>query len=245
MTTERHQEHHDTRAARINPSPGVITVWSDIGCPWASLALHTLRAAINQDPTPIHIDHRAFPLELFNHRPTPKVLLDTELAAIAGIDPSLGWRPWSAPEWTYPGTTLPALEAIQTAKDPEVGGLPASDQLDEALRRAWFAESRCVSIHGVILNVAAECDRVDAEALADRLTRGAGRAAVYHQWSTASGPGVQGSPHLFTPSLALHNPGVSYSWTGRPGEGYLRVDSHDPSWAEPLIATTAAPDPHA
>ncbi|MBH0247082.1 dithiol-disulfide isomerase, partial [Streptomyces cavourensis] len=34
----------------------VITIWSDIGCPWAALALHTLRAASARLELPVLID---------------------------------------------------------------------------------------------------------------------------------------------------------------------------------------------
>ncbi len=49
-----------------------MTVWSDLGCPWATLALHTLRASAAERGQELVIDHRAFPLELFNREPTAK-----------------------------------------------------------------------------------------------------------------------------------------------------------------------------
>jgi len=228
---------HGGTADLVNPEPGVVTVWSDIGCPWASQTLHTLRAAIRRNREEVLIDHRVFPLELFNGRPTPKLLLDVELAAIAGAAPELGWLPWTAPDWSYPVTTLPAMEAVQAAKAPEVGGLCGSDQLDAALRRAWYVDSLCISTPGVILETAKACDLVDEDVLADRIARGAGRAEVYRQWDTAAGPEVRGSPHVFTRTEGVHNPGVSYRWTVSPGEGYLWVDGLDRSWADPLIAS--------
>ncbi|CAL9557623.1 hypothetical protein [Streptomyces sp. enrichment culture] len=57
---------------RAAPEPRPVTVWSDLGCPWATLALHTLRTAARAREQDLLIDHRAFPLELFNHQPTPK-----------------------------------------------------------------------------------------------------------------------------------------------------------------------------
>ncbi len=115
---------------------------------------------------------------------------------------------------------LPAMEAVQAAKDPSVGGLRGSDELDAGLRHAFYVESRCVSIPSEILDVAAGCEHVDEEALARALERGAGRAEIYAQFRVAQGPGIQGSPHLFAPGgYAVHNPGAHVRWTGDPGEG--------------------------
>jgi predicted DsbA family dithiol-disulfide isomerase len=227
-----------------HPDAGTLTVWSDIGCPWATLALHTLHAAAGERGQPLRVDHRAFPLELFNRAPTPKHILDAEVVAIAGHRPELGWRLWSSPDWTYPVTTLPALEAVQAAKRPEVGGLAGSDELDTALRRAFYAECRCISVHSVILDVAAQCPHVDASALERALAEGAGRAEVYRDWAAARRLPVQGSPHLFTAGgFAAHNPGVTYHWTGGPPTGFPRLERYDASWAADLLAGLDAGHP--
>ncbi|KJY41119.1 dithiol-disulfide isomerase [Streptomyces sp. NRRL B-1568] len=216
---------------------GVVTVWSDIGCPWASLALHTLHAAADRRGQRVVVDHRAFPLELFNSQPTPKHIVDAETVMLAAHRPELGWRLWQGPIWEYPVTTLPALEAVQAAKAPEVGGLEASTELDSALRRAFYAESRCISIHSVILDVARECARVDADALAEALKQGSGRTEVYEQWQRAQAPDIQGSPHFFAPDgWAAHNPGAEYEWTGNPYEGgFPRLDAYTTDWADTLL----------
>jgi predicted DsbA family dithiol-disulfide isomerase len=217
--------------------PGTVTAWSDIGCPWASLALHTLRTTARERGQDILIDHRAFPLELFNSQPTPKFIVEPEIIVIGARRPELGWRIWSGPESDYPSTTLPALEAVQAAKDPSVGGLRGSDELDAALRHAFYVESRCISIHSEILGLAEKCEHVDAEALARAMERGAGRAEVYEQWRIAEGPEIQGSPHLFASGgYASHNPGPLVEWTGDPNQGGLpRLDDYDSSWAEGLL----------
>ncbi|SFL36566.1 DsbA family oxidoreductase [Geodermatophilus ruber] len=219
-----------------NPAPGVVTVWSDIGCPWASLALHTLHRRAAERDDPLLVDHRAFPLELFNRRGTPKLIIDVEVVAIAAHCPDLGWRPWTQPDSTYPVTMLPAMEAVQAAKDPAVGGLRASDELDAALRRAFYAEGRCISVHSVILDVAEQCAHVDAAALAGALARGAGRREVYAQWEVAQRPDVQGSPHLFAAGgFATHNPGATYHWTAAPPDGFPRLEEYRTEWAEELL----------
>ncbi|HEX5567839.1 MAG TPA: dithiol-disulfide isomerase, partial [Streptomyces sp.] len=215
--------------------------WSDIGCPWATLALHTLHTAARERGRRLLVDHRAFPLELVPRQPTPKPIVDAETVVIAARRPELGWRLWSGPESQYPVTTLPALEAVQAAKDPAVGGLPASDELDTALRRAFYADNRCISVHAVILDVASQCEHVRVAALAEALARGSGRAEVYAQWRQARGSHVQGSPHLFAPGgWEAHNPGAVFHWTGDPNRGGLPfLESYSTSWAEELLDRTA------
>jgi len=97
--------------------------------------------------------------------PTPKELVEAEVTVIAGRIPDLGWQLWHGPAYAYPATLLPAMEAVQAAKDPAVGGLRASDELDQALRHAFFVDSQCISIHPVILEIAEHCETVDHRAL--------------------------------------------------------------------------------
>ena len=207
------------------------TVWSDIGCPWATLALHTLHAAMAGSGTTLRIDHRAFPLELVNREPTPKVGHDAEVAAIGAVRPELNWTPWDRPDATYPVTTLPALEAVQAAKRPEVGGLAASDELDTALRRAFFVEHRCISLHSVVEDVARQCPKVDADALMRLVRQGAGRAEIYAQLDTVQSEDVPGSPSIFAGDRLLgSNPGVTLEWVGP----FPRIKAYDASWADEL-----------
>jgi predicted DsbA family dithiol-disulfide isomerase len=220
----------------MNADPRVVTVWSNIGCPWATLALHTLRKRAQQRGQMVMIDHRAFPLELFNRMPTPKYIVDAEMVTIAGYCPDLGWRAWHGPDSTYPVTTLPAMEAVQAVKDPSIGGLVASDELDSALRSAFYRDGRCISIHAVIMELAAKYVHVDVGGLSAALARGAGRAAVFEQWELAKGSQIQGSPQLFAPAgFAMHNPGVSYRWTAPPPNGFPRLDHYTSEWADGLL----------
>lgn len=223
----------------VNQGDQVLTVWSDLGCPWASLALHTVRTRAKERDVDLVIDHRAFPLELFNRRPTPKPIIDVEITAIAGLIPSLGWRLWTRPDWEYVVTTVPAMAAVQAAKDAAVGGLRASDELDAALRRAFYEEGRCISIHAEILDVARTCPALFLPALRTALQRGAGTTEVFDQWRTARNLPVQGSPHLFLGErYAEHNPGVTYHWTAAPGEGFPRFEAYDATWADTVLDLT-------
>lgn len=221
-----------------NRSTGILTVWSDIGCPWASLAIATLHRAAEDAGTAVLIDHRAFPLELFNRRATPKPIIEAEIVAIAGLCPELVWRQWTDSE-AYPVTMLPAMAAVQAAKSDDVGGLAASTELDARLRDAFYRDGRCISIHAEILDIAASCATINVDTLDAALRSGAGIADVFAQWRVADGPAVQGSPHLFVADHAgIHNPGVNYHWTAPPARGGVpRFTSYDRSWTRDLLAT--------
>jgi predicted DsbA family dithiol-disulfide isomerase len=213
-----------------------VVVWSDIGCPWAHAAvsrLHRARADLGLDDR-IRIDHRAFPLELVNERPTPKRTLDAEVPVVGAIEPEAGWKMWQADESTWPVTMLPALEAVQAAK---MQSLEASEQLDRCLRVAFFADSRCISLRSVILDVASTCDLVDADQLAAALDDGRARRTVIGHWRNAEHEGVKGSPHLFLPDgTEAHNPGIEMHWEGEHGEGFPVVDRDDPDVYRELLA---------
>jgi predicted DsbA family dithiol-disulfide isomerase len=188
------------------------------------MALHTLRTAAAERGTTLRIDHRHFPLELFNCEPTPKPTHDQEVADISHVRPDLEWSPWTAPDSTYPVTTLPAMAAVQAAKQQ---GLETSDRLDAALRRAYFVEHRCISIDPVIEQVARSCDHLDADALMAALRRGEGRSEVYADFDAAQGGEIKGSPHFWTaegPFAA--NPGVDDPQNFR---------AYDASWVDRLL----------
>lgn len=223
----------------MDVAPGTIVVWSDIACPWATLAVHRLHATrrrLGLDGR-VRFEHRAFPLELENERPTPWTTLQAEVPVVGGLAPEAGFRPWQRQPWEWPVTVLPALAAVQVAAEQ---GPAAAEALDLALRRAMFAESRCIALRSVVLDVAGRCEGVDAARLADGLDAGGGIRAVVDQHRAAAGAGVQGSPHLFLPDGSdAFNPGVEMHWEGGHGEGFPAVDADDPSVYERLLKTAA------
>jgi predicted DsbA family dithiol-disulfide isomerase len=219
--------------------PGTLVVYGDIACPWSHLCVHGLRQArsrlgLDEEVT---LDLRGFPLELFNGRPTPKRTLDAEIPVVGALDPSAGWQVWRRPEFEYPVTTLPALEAVQAAK---AQSLRASEELGRALRYAFFAECRTVSLVPVILDVAAGSSDVDAEALAEALDDGRARRMVIDQKDEAERIGVKGSPHVYLPDGGdVANPGVDKHWEGEEGVGFPVVDGYDRSVYDDLIRRAA------
>src|SRR5438067_13247312 len=102
----------------VDVPPGCIVVWSDLSCPWAHLCVHRLHRARDRARLDgrVGLDHRAFPLELVNSQPTPKRVLDAEIAVLGGLEPEAGWQMWQDEPFRYPVTTLLPLEAVQAAK---------------------------------------------------------------------------------------------------------------------------------
>jgi predicted DsbA family dithiol-disulfide isomerase len=219
-------------------APNTIVIFSDLLCPFAHVAVHRLwetRARLGLADT-VRFDHRAFPLELFNG-PHPRPGTDTESVGLGQIEPAAGFRVWSAPDWTYPHTVLLANEAIQAAKEQ---GLAASEALDQALRRAFWLESRSIAHRAVILEVAAETSLVDVERLAVALDDGRCRRAVLDDYAVAQTDAVKGSPHLFLPDgTSAHNPGIEVHWEGPWASGYPIVDRDDPTVYEDLLRRAA------
>lgn len=221
-------------------TPGTITVYSDVGCPWSHLIVHRLlsaRSRLGLGPEDVVLDHQPFPLELFNRRPTPWRILSAEVPVVGGLDPSVGWEIWQAEPVTWPVTTLLAMEAVQAAKRQ---GLAASERLDRALRFAFFGQSRCISMRHVILEVADE-QGLDTDDLADGLDSGTCRRALIETGLAAPDQGVKGSPHVFLPDgTEAHNPGIEMEWAGEHGKGFPVVAKDDPGACEDLIRRAVA-----
>jgi predicted DsbA family dithiol-disulfide isomerase len=224
----------------VKAAPGTIAVWADLGCPWSHAVVWRLwdaRLRLGLEER-VRLDHHAFPLELFNSEPTPKRRTDAEWQVARALAPSAGWQAWSAPAHTWPVTMLPPMEAVAAAKEQS---LAASEELDRALRRAFWAESRCISLRHVILEVAGECDAVDVAALADALDEGRARRSVLDDWATARGDEVRGSAHVFAPDGTNgQNPGITIGWEPEPGgEGRYGIEADDPSAIDELVRRAA------
>jgi predicted DsbA family dithiol-disulfide isomerase len=186
---------------------GTIAVYSDIACPWATVAVARLLRArtefgLDED---VHLDHRLFLLEDVNSAPVAKAVVDAELPVVADLEPDLGWRSWQGDPSTWPVTTAPANEAVHAAKRQS---LRAAEELDMALRLALFRDSRCIALRHEILDVAASCPSVDVDALGAALDEGTARAAMMRDYREHRDV-VRGSPHLFfADGYEVYNPGV-------------------------------------
>jgi predicted DsbA family dithiol-disulfide isomerase len=199
--------------------------------------LHRTRAKLGLEDT-VDFDFRAFPLELINEQSTPKRILEAEIPVVGGLEPDAGWQVWQRDPSEWPVTTLPALEAVEAAKEQ---GLRASESLDRALRVALFAESRTISMRHEILEIAAGCEGLDADALKEALVDGRARPAVEEHLEVSKTGSVEGSPHLFLQDgTEVHNPGIEHHWEGEAGEGFPSVDEDRPEIYEELLRRAAA-----
>jgi predicted DsbA family dithiol-disulfide isomerase len=223
---------------RPTTAKGTIQIWSDLLCPFAHVAIHRLTAArerlglVDQ----VKIDHHAFPLELFNG-PHPRPGTDSEAVGLGAIEPAAGFRLWTAADWLYPNTVLLANEAIAAVK---AQGLGASEDLDRALRKAFWVDNRTIGHRNVILEVAEETGTVDVAALTEALDSGRHRADVMADYAIAQTDDVNGSPHLFAPDgTDLHNPGITVHWEGPWASGFPIVDDHTADWTDDLLKKAA------
>lgn len=221
------------------PPPGVITVFSDIWCSFAHIAihrLHTTRERLGLTGQ-VRFDLRAFPLELLNDAPSPRSGTDSEVGRMGQQEPAAGWQLWQDKEYLFPSTTLPALEAVIAAK---AQSLAAAEQLDRALRRAFWAESRCISNRKVIMDAAAETGVVDTAALAEALDDGRARAALSADAAISATERINCSPHLFLPDGTDYaNPGIEVRWEGDYGVGWPVVTHDDPTVFAELLKRAA------
>jgi predicted DsbA family dithiol-disulfide isomerase len=223
----------------VRAEPGTVVVWTDVVCAWSTVALHRFyaaRARLGLDDA-VRVDHRLFLLEDVNRFAIPQRMLDAEIPVVGRLEPDLGLSPWAGEPAAWPVTFLPADEAVHAAKQQS---LAAAEQLDMALRLAFFRDSRCLSMLHEVVDVAGGCDLVDADEIAAALDDGRARAPMMAGYR-AHRDEVQGSPHFFLADGSdVHNPGIEM----HPDEagGYPVVDSDDPSAYDDLVrrAATAA-----
>ncbi|MBV9846261.1 MAG: DsbA family protein [Kutzneria sp.] len=213
---------------------GTIQVWSDLLCPFAYVGLLRLRRARKRLGLDVRLEHRAFPLELFNG-PHPRRGTDSEAVGLGRIEPEAGFRLWTAPEDTYPNTVLLATEAVAAASTQ---GSAAAEELDLALRRAFWTRSLPIAHRQVILDVASEVSavRIDVPALAGELDSGRHRVTVMHDFAVAQTDAIAGSPTFRLPDGTAHtNPGIAVHWAGPWAAGFPVVDADDPAVYDHLL----------
>jgi predicted DsbA family dithiol-disulfide isomerase len=230
----------ESAVPNIEVAPGTVVLFADISCPWAHAAVYRWREARARLglTAKVQLDIRAFPLELINEESTPKRILDAEIPVVGGMEPRAGWQVWQGHPDDWPVTTLPALEAVYAAKRQ---GLEASSDLDRALRLALFQDSRNISMHYEIMEVAASVPGLDTEALAELLEQGQAKSEIFDDFEVAKRDRVEGSPHFFLPDgTDEHNPGVTVSWEGEHGQGFPVVSNDEVSIYDELLERAAA-----
>lgn len=183
-----------------------MTVYSDIHCPWATLAVHRLRAARDAQGLDVLFDQRAWPLEWVNGAGTPRKIVEPESIALTSHEPALFGR-FQGSSW--PSTFLPAFELVAAAR--RVAGLGAAEAVDYRLRVAFFAESMDLSVRsGLAEALQPLADELDVDAVMHAWDTQAVRADVGADYVKSKELPIQGSPQIFWPDGSTsHNPGMT------------------------------------
>jgi len=230
----------ETANDTIDVQPGTIVVFSDLICPFTHIAVHrlfTTRERLGLDER-VRIDHHSFPIELLNGSPGTRHGSDSETPTLGQLEPDAGWQLWQGPDYHYPNTVLLTFEAVHAAKNQ---GLRASEDLDRALRRAFWAESATIQNLATILDVAEKAHRVDATQLRQDIRNGIGRAALWADYTTALSDAVAMSPHIFLHDGTSHtNPGIELHWQGEWAKGFPVIDSDEPAIYETILQAAAS-----
>lgn len=220
-------------------APATITAFTDVMCGWSTLAFHRFyraRGAAGLDGR-LFLDPQLFLLEDINEMALNTKTIEGEKPVIGALAEELGFGSWQRDPSEYPVTSLLANEAVHAAKEQSPA---AVEQLDMALRLAFWSKSRCISMLHEVLDVAGGCDQVDVDRLREALDSGRARGPMMRTYRT-SRKGVQGSPHFFLPDgTDVHNPGIEMHQVGEPGAGFLVVDSDDPSVYDDMVQRAAA-----
>jgi predicted DsbA family dithiol-disulfide isomerase len=178
-------------------STGSIALYSDVHCPYAYLTAYRLRQLRGEYRGKVAISYKSLALEYVNRRPTPKPILDHETPILMLEAPDIPYQPWHAPLSEWPVTMWPAFEAIKCA---ERQGPDAAAELDWAIRRAFFAESQCISMRHVLLELAEKAG-LEMSRFVDDFDSGVTKRQVLHEaqegWERLK---VEGSPTFVLPS---------------------------------------------
>ena len=207
-------------------APISIAMYADLACPYAYVSAYRLRKLREEYRGTIVIEHKSLSLEYVNREPTPKPLLESELPLLMREEPDIPYQPWQRPDSAWPVTIWPAFEAVKCA---ERQSLALADELDWALRVAFFAESRCISLRHVLLELAQQVG-LDEQRWAFDFDRGVTKYQMLREaqegWERLH---VEGSPTFVLPS------GKQISNVGLPE---ITVDAHHP---DRVMAVTPAP----
>ena len=180
-----------------------VRVFSDLTCPWAYLTAWRLRQLAPEFVGRVRLVWASLPLEVVNQEATPKDVIEAELPILRDAAPALPLRSWDAPAWQWPVTVLPAFEAVKCA---EAQGDDTALEYSWRVRHAFLAESRCIALRHVLLDLAAEAG-LDVARFTDDFDHGRFRDRVMAEsrtgWEELK---VAGSPTLVLPN-GSHYPG--------------------------------------
>ncbi len=135
----------------MSDTPVTIAMYSDVHCPYAYLSAYRLRRLRDEWRGKVRIAHKSLALEYVNKQSTPKPILDNETPILMLEEPEIPYQPWHRPDSEWPVTMWPAFEAIKCAERQD---FDLADDLDWAIREAFFAGSRCISMRHVLFELA-------------------------------------------------------------------------------------------
>jgi predicted DsbA family dithiol-disulfide isomerase len=207
----------------------VVTIWSDLHCPWAYVAVTRLRRAREALAADVVFDQRPWPLEWVNEHGTPRSTLAAEVPVLATLEPDLFAR-YDNPSW--PSTFLPAFELVAAAR--RVGGIVAAEAVDYAVRQGFFKRSGDVSIRSELARAAEEALGGAAQEVLGAWHREPVRADVLEDYERSRDLDIQGSPTVCWPDGAVdHNPGFAgVEWR----DGLPHPRGNDPDAVRDLLA---------
>jgi len=232
----------DIPAEPLGGVAGSVVVFGDIACPWTTVVVLRLRAAREALGADVPIIHLAHSLELWFERPIARRIVDAEVPLCAAATPEFGWSTWQGRLDEWPLSSLLALEAVQVARRQSE---TAAEELDLALRRALFVDSRPITLRHEVLRAARECTALDVDRLALDLDAGRGRAPVVRQSAAARAGAADCSGHVVLPDgSGTCAPGIRTDWIGPAmPRGAPRVLADDPQAAAEIIRTAARSRP--
>jgi predicted DsbA family dithiol-disulfide isomerase len=178
-------------------APVHIALYADVACPFAYVTAFRLRRLRDEYRGRIVIEHKSLALEYVNREPTPMDTIEAEAQLLMLAEPAIPYQPWSRPDSEWPVTMWPAFEAVKCA---ESQGYELADELDWLVRRAFFAEHRCIALRHVLFALAVEAG-LDMPRFADDFDSGRQKRQVLREaqagWEELR---VPGSPTFVLPS---------------------------------------------
>lgn len=174
-----------------------IALYSDLHCPYAYIMAFRLRQILPEYDGRLRIAHKSLALEYVNKRSTPRTILAEETPVLLLEEPDIPYQPWTRPDSEWPVTMWPAFEAVKCAA---LQSDALAYALDWQIRYAFFAESRCISMHHVLFDLAEQVGLEMAQFEADFLSGVMRREAYADARAGWEALKVEGSPTFVLPS---------------------------------------------
>lgn len=178
-------------------APITIALYSDVHCPYAYITAYRLRQLRDEYRGEIRIEHKSLALEYVNKRSTPRGILSEETPVLLLEEPAIPYQPWSRPDSEFPVTMWAAFEAVKCAANQSDDH---AYELDWLIRKAFFADSVCISMHHVLFELAEQAG-LDMVRFDDDFMNGTFRRETYEDarmgWEQLK---VEGSPTFVLPS---------------------------------------------